>query len=52
MKLRLSVFSAALLTSSLYAVTPGGVRKKFIALNSDTMLKAPSDVFALASHGN
>lgn len=48
MKLRLSVFSAALLASSLYAVTPGGVQKKFIALNFDTMFNAPSNVFAHA----
>ena len=41
MKLGLSVFSAALLASSLYAVTPGGVQKKFIALNFDTMFNAP-----------
>ena len=48
MKLGLSVFSAALLASSLYAVTPGGVQKKFIALNFDTMFNAPSNVFAHA----
>ena len=46
MKLGLSVFSAVLLASSLYAVTPGGVQKKFIALNFDTMFNAPSNVFA------
>ena len=48
MKLGLSVFSAILLALSLYAVTPGGVQKKFIALNFDTMFNAPSNVFAHA----
>lgn len=47
-RLGVSVFSAVLFAPSLYAVTPGGVQKKFIALNFDTMFNAPSNVFAHA----
>ena len=42
------ILSTLVLASSVSAMTPGGVRKKFIALNFDTMFNAPSNVFAHA----
>ena len=47
-RLILQLCSIAAFVSPLYAVTPGGVQKKFIALNFDTMFNAPSNVFAHA----
>lgn len=42
------ILSMMVLASSVSAMTPGGVRKKFIALNFDTFFNAPSNVLAHA----
>ncbi len=42
------ILSTLVLASSVSAMTPGGVRKKFIALNFDTFFNAPSNVLAHA----
>jgi hypothetical protein len=51
-RLILQLCSIAAFVSPLYTVTPGGVQKKFIALNFDTMFNAPSNVLAHAESLN
>jgi hypothetical protein len=51
-KLILQLCSIAAFASPLCAATPGGVQKKFIALNFDVMFNAPSNVLAHAESLN
>lgn len=41
-----------MIAATVSAMTPGGVRKKFVALNFDTFFNAPSNVFAHAEKLN